>query len=390
MTPRQYSDPPFIVFSDDWGVHPSSSQHIFKFLLPDHKVAWLNTVGMRRPTLTRHDFGKAVSKLSAMFRRGGRSEAVAKAPAPLVLQPKMIPFNDIGAIRRWNFRSVRKSLLTLAAEPLLQDPVIVTTVPNACDYVDAIPNRRIVYYCVDDFSEWPGLDKDLVLDMERDLIAKSDVFIATSESLYERLAATGKPTFLLSHGVDLELFGSRADEEHDSLLAIPKPRAGYFGLFDARSDQSLLLDVASRCPDISFVITGRVEVDISALQAMKNVFFTGPIDYERLPELVKGLDVLFIPYEVNKLTEALSPLKFKEYLATGKPVLSTPIQAAGEFRSFIAIESDAAAWEKAIRESLLATDGSSNANLMEWLESETWQGKARQFVEYCARDGEMV
>lgn len=385
MTDRSWdSKLSFVVFSDDWGAHPSSSQHIFRHIARQHNVAWINTVGMRRPTLTVSDARKAVRKISRMLaprRSHGSSEAIGSNP--VVLSPWMVPFNEFTTVRRWNRRSVARSLRPLVSQPNFEHAVVVTTVPNACDYVDIPCSSKVVYYCVDDFSEWPGLDRSMLIAMESQLIEKSDIFIATSAALFDRLASTGKPAYMLPHGVDLELFASQPDRQHPALQGIPSPRIGYFGLFDARSDQELIKAVARRMPQLSIVITGPVVTDVAELEAFHNVQFTGPVQYTDLPQIAFGLDALFLPYRVNRLTESLSPLKLKEYLATGKPVISTPIAAVKEFSDFIVVEPHADGWCAQLAQMIASKDDRRREEVRKFLQRESWSAKAEEFVQIC-------
>ena len=376
---------PFVVFSDDWGVHPSSSQHIFRHISENHHVAWINTVGMRRPRLNISDLKKGLRKLFNMLRKSSSRGGSAIEYDVSVYQPMMIPFNDIPILRRINKKLVERTLRKVVRDLDGQEPIVVTSVPNACDYVDSIRSKRIVYYGVDDFSEWPGLDKELVLEMEAQLIDKADIFLATSPRLVARLAKSGKPTSLLSHGVDIDLFSADVPDEHPTLDDIPEPRVGYFGLFDARSDQDLIAAVAEKMPEVSFVSAGRVETPVENLMSVDNVYFIGQIPYLELPALVKGLDVLFIPYIVNALSDALSPLKFREYLATGRPILSTPIAAAAEFDAVIRIASTAEDWQEEIQNSLSENLRSRRNEVTAALAGESWRERSKQFLYHCIR-----
>ena len=338
---------------------------------------------MRRPTLSISDLKKAARKLANMLRKSPPDNGKLNRDDVSVYHPAMIPFNNVAMIRRINKYFVNRILQKIARNLDCQELIVVTSVPNACDYVDLVPSKRIVYYCVDDFSEWPGFDKELVLQMEAELIDKADIFLATSPHLVDRLTKSGKPTSLLSHGVDVDLFSTEVSEEHEVLARIPEPRVGYFGLFDARSDQKLISAVAKEIPDISFVIAGRVETPVDRLTSIKNIHFVGQIPYLELPNLVKGLDVLFIPYIVNALSDSLAPLKFKEYLATGRPIVSTPIAAAEEFASSIHIASSADEWRKAIRNSLSEHLESRKQKALATLAGESWLDKSKQFIRFC-------
>lgn len=375
----------FIVFSDDWGEHPSSCQHLFRQLLPGHRVIWVNTIGMRAPKFTLGDLRKIVRKVAKMFAsRASGNTAVDAAPRPEVCQPFMLPFSAVGAVRGFNRRSVIRDVRRRARALGVARPVVVSTVPNACDYVDAFGAERIVYYCVDDFSQWPGLEHALVREMEASLVSKADVLIATSRNLYARLSAAGRSVQLLTHGVDLEHFSRIASREHACLAQIPGPRVGYFGLFDERSNQALLAAVARAMPDVSFVITGPVVTDVSSLRACPNVHFTGPLPYRELPELIKGLDALFIPYVVDEFTDSISPLKLKEYLVTGKPVVVTPIAEARLNPEFLSLAATPVDWVNALRAALAGDSAARRAAALVSLQDESWSHKARLFERLCS------
>lgn len=374
----------FLVFSDDWGVHPSSCQHLFKHIAKQHHVLWVNTIGMRNPTLTLQDLKKVRQKLFRMVHSEENRPSAAYPGDLHVCQPFMLPFSDIKLIRRWNQKSVVFTVRRTLAKLRIHNPILITTVPNACDYIGHLGEAKAVYYCVDDFSEWPGLNKELVRRMEKDLVSKADIFIATSGKLFDRLQCYGKPTFLLTHGVDIDFFRALPSEEHPLLTDIPKPRIGYFGLFDDRSDQELLKDVAARMPHVSFVITGRIETDITELQKLPNLHFTGPVPYAELPGIIKGWDICMLPYKVNELTDAIQPLKLKEYLATGRPIISTPIREVNAMQDVVSIGCDAVQWFSDIVSLLDGTCGIGGFNDGKLLDDEDWMEKAIKFIKYVS------
>jgi len=374
----------FIVFSDDWGEHPSSCQHLFGQMLGQHRVIWVNTIGMRSPKFSLADFKKIARKVSKMFRRREPAEQVNSSPQPRVCQPFMLPWSSIAAVRRFNRNSVAREVRRAARELNMLRPVVVSTVPNACDYVDCFDAAGVVYYCVDDFSQWPGLEHALVREMESSLIAKAGVLIATSRNLFDKLSAGGRKVHLLTHGVDIGLFSRDAPAEHACLTDIPKPRVGYFGLFDERSDQRLLVDVARSLPEISFVITGPVATDVSLLRACPNVHFTGSLPYRELPALIKGLEVLFIPYLVDQFTASISPLKLKEYLVTGKPVVVTPIAEARLHPEFLRLAASADEWKQALQDALASGSMARRDVVNAAMANESWAHKARVFESLCS------
>jgi glycosyltransferase involved in cell wall biosynthesis len=267
----------------------------------------------------------------------------------------------------------------------MAQPILVITAPNACDFIGAFDESRSVYYCVDDFSEWPGMNHDFVAPMERELIDRCDVLVATSTALIERMEARGRSAHLLTHGVDVAAFVSYRGDEHALLRHIPRPRIGYFGLFDERSDQELLIEIARSMPEVSFVVTGPVETGTSQLTAFDNVYFTGAVPYAELPSLAQGFDICMLPYRVNKLTNAIQPLKLKEYIATGKPVISTPIREARALSAFIDLAESTEEWISLISRHLTGKVSCRSADADRFLDQESWSAKATEFLHHCLR-----
>lgn len=374
----------FLVLSDDWDEHPSSCQHLFRRISKKYKVLWVNTIGMRNPKLALTDFHKAVTKMRKMFNwSGDRIQQELSSNGVVACQPPMLPFVKLPGVRQINKATVRKSIRNRLANLGMRSPILVTTVPNACDYIGSFGESKVIYYCVDDFSEWPGMEKKMVRKMEDGLVGKSDSLVATSQKLFDRLAGSGKPTYLLTHGVNTEFFQQNVAREHALLNGIPSPRVGYYGLFDERSDHDLLAELARRMPDVSFVITGRVESFTLPQKKIPNVYFTGSVPYGELPAMIKGWDVLILPYLMNDLTEAISPLKLKEYLAAGKPVVSSPIPEVVKMREYVLLARTAEEWEKHLRSCLLQPDSVERMSPDRLLQDETWEKKAEEFLRIC-------
>jgi glycosyltransferase involved in cell wall biosynthesis len=378
--------PDFLVFSDDWGEHPSSCQHIFRQIALEHRVLWVNTIGMRNPTFTLRDARKIMRKVAKMA--GARSVPAAARTADgyvTVCQPLMLPGIRSTLVRALNARSVTLAVRTRLQSLGIDDPIVLSTVPNAADYPDLLAGRQVIYYCVDDFSLWPGLDAALVLEMESRLIARADSLIAVSHTLRERLAASGKPTHLLTHGVDVKLFSTPAAREHSVLTDIPRPRAGFFGLIDGRMDWELIVSLAQRMPDTSFVLAGPVDASAGNLPQIENLHVVGPMRYTELPQLIAGLDLLILPYRTGALAAALSPLKLNEYLATGKPVISAPIAAASEWADTLMIARTPAEWAMFARHALGSQD-QRGRQIPVRLVAQSWASKAQELLSLCGRE----
>ena len=372
---------PFIVFSDDWGEHPSSCQHIFKHLVKDHPVIWVNTVGMRLPRFNRADFQKAIKKIKKMF-ASAEGKTKRLPPNLSVLQPPMIPYNR-AIFRKFNKWSVVRKVREEMKKRKIKSPILVTTVPNACDYIGAFGEERVVYYCVDDFANWPGHEKDLILEMEQKLIAKSDIFIATSEELFKKLEKQNKPTYFLPHGVDLDAFLNFSTQtDYEPLQNIPKPRIGYTGLIDDRLDWNLIDYLLKELPDISFVFIGKKEKDFRNLSNKKNFYYINPIPHQEIPAALNSLDILILPYKVNDFTQNINPLKLKEYLASGRPIIGSPLREIEKFYPYVTIARGPEEWVNGIKK-LLKKGEISWQERFQILAREDWAFKAREFLEIC-------
>lgn len=315
-----------VVFSDDWGRHPSSCQHLTGHLLSRHPVLWVNTIGTRRPRFSLEDLMKITAKL---HRWVAPSQARQPLPPQLtVINPWMYPGFRSGWQRRINAHSISAAVnRTLRRYPRREYRVAVTTVPLVADLVGRIDVDRWVYYCVDDFSVWPGLDGEVISRTERDLVARVDSVVAVSPPLVEKLQPFGCQPRLLTHGTDLMMWQAAG---HDRPLPgwwarLETPVLLFWGVIDQRLDTPWCRALAQRCG--SLVLVGPHQSPDPSLARTPRVHLPGPVAYSDLPALAAAADVLVMPYADLPVTRAMQPLKLKEYLATGKPAVVRKLPA---------------------------------------------------------------
>lgn len=168
----------FIVFGDDWGAHPSSVQHIFRRVARKHRTLWVNTVGLRPPRLDRRDAERVVRKVRSMLAPARASSASAESSNESldlhVIAPPMVPWMRPAPLRALNRLSVRRAVEAKARSLGLRRPVVLTTVPNGVDGAGLAGSRALVYYCVDDFTNWPGVDATAAASLERELLDRAE------------------------------------------------------------------------------------------------------------------------------------------------------------------------------------------------------------------------
>jgi len=221
-SPSSSSGGSLLVFSDDWGRHPSSCQHLVRNLLDRYPVLWVNTIGTRAPRLDVQTLKRVGEKLcqwgstKLAKRRSMVQSRTTTAGAALseqnhehltVVNPKMWPWFGSDRDRRINRWLLAKQLGPLI-ERLPKPVVALTTLPITADLPGVLAVDRWIYYCVDDFSQWPGLDGTTLRRMDHDMIQRADSLIAVSETLQNMIANDGRSSSLLTHGVDVEFWSS--------------------------------------------------------------------------------------------------------------------------------------------------------------------------------------
>lgn len=244
-----------------------------------------------------------------------------------------------------------------------------------------------MYYCVGDFSEQPGLDKQAVLEMESDLIEKSAEFLATSNALFDRLRGCDKPAYYLPHGIDMELFSCQVSQQHEVLDRVPAPQAGVFDLLDDRYNQALISTLSETMPDSSFEIAGSFEPPIDRPKDVENVYFVGQIDYLWLRELIFRLQILLIHYLVNSQSDALSPLKLKDCLDTGRQVAGALIKGANEMGDIVVVSHSLQEWQTAVRISMSIDIGGTRSWMVAGFAHESWESKVEEMLRICGGHG---
>lgn len=368
-----------LVFSDDWGRHPSSCQHLVRALLPRYQVHWVNTIGTRPPRLDLYTLQRGFSKVGSWLFRP--KEAERRAPAtsdlrdnPVVLNPLMWPSFSTALARGVNRRLLGRAIRR--AMPDLERTRVITTLPITADLVDVLPAQRWLYYCVDDLSEWPGLDKPTLETMERKLVAKVDAIVAVSQRLVERMASMGRSASLLTHGVELNKWsGAKAS---DRLDGCHRPLAVFWGVVDQRLDIAWLDRLGRALTPGTIVLVGPENVPDSRLGQIPNLVRLGPVPYDELPGIAAAASVLIMPYADLPATRAMQPLKLKEYLATGKPVVTSNLPAVAEWRDACDVAASAEDFARRTHDRLDGAIPAEQRVARERLANEGWDRKAAE------------
>lgn len=314
-------DHTIVCVASNWFDHPTSKHHVMRHLARHNHIVWLNYHASRRPKLTGGDRALILRRL-----RQACCPMRRVAEGLDVMSPLLIPLPDVPLARRLNgwllAWQIRRALYRLPRRPLQ----LWFFTPDAPELIQRMGAERVVYYCVDDFAGFSGFDTQLIERLERETIAQSDVVITTSAELYEGRQDRHRCVHFVPHGVDFEHF-ARAPQAQvpEELAAIRGPIFGFMGLIGDYVNLELIADAARARRDWSFVLLGDVRCDAAAVDRLPNVHLLGGRPYDQLPGFCRGFDVGLIPFRMNRLTRAVNPIKLREYLAAGLPVVSSPL-----------------------------------------------------------------
>lgn len=315
-----------LVLSDDWHGLPNSTKHLFRHILPHNRVFWWNVIS-RPPRLRWRDARRAGEILRQALARDASHGAGRAfddpAAAPDCATPLIVPWFK-RPVRRLNRRIFEWYYRRLSREHAVRSPLVFTTLPPTVDFVADLEAAAKIYYCVDEWLDYPDLNSRDWGAMERKLLDLADGFVATSTDLL-RKARPGQPMLYLPHGVDYDHFlpPPQGWEPVPMLERLPHPIVGFFGLVAEWIDLNAVAAMSRAFPDHSFVLLGKAVVSMTALQGCANVHHLGQVSYAELPRFARYFDVGLIPFERSKLTSAVNPLKLLEYYALGTPVVAT-------------------------------------------------------------------
>jgi len=367
----------FIVFGEDWQSHPSSTQHLFKQLAKQHQVIWINSIGMRKPTFRLIDVKRIFNKLKSLFlsKRNRPNAKTTNTSQNINLTAHtlaVLPWHDNVIVRlfnKWIFN--RKGFID-------DEPIVYwLSVPTAISLISPREQDKVIYYCGDDFSALAGVDHKMVAPFESDLIAKADTIYVVSEPLANKMPKS--KVKMLSHGVDLELFTTQTTKAVE-LEQICKPIIGFYGSLNAWLDKALLLKLAKERPEYQLVLIGHLVEDFSELFKLDNVTHIPAVEHDRLASFSQHWQVSILPFVDNEQIRACDPLKLKEYIATGTPIVTTRFAAVNSYQETLLIADNHQGFIERVDYAVSLSKSHNlnwRANQSQQASDHSWQAKAK-------------
>ena len=212
-------------------------------------------------------------------------------------------------------------------ERVAADYVLWLYTPMAVPLIRGLDPRVIVYDCMDELSAFLGAPLNIA-ELEQELLGRAQLVFTGGRSLYEAKRDRHPSVHLFPSSVDTAHFAAARKPlpEPADQAAIPRPRLGFFGVIDERMDLELIAEVARLRRDWQLVLVGPVvKIEEATLPREPNIHYLGMKDYDELPAYLAGWDVALLPFARNESTRFISPTKTPEYLAAGRPVVSTGI-----------------------------------------------------------------
>ena len=340
-----------ICFAKDWNEPKTSNNHVMEELAKRHRVLWVNSVATRTPSLTSgNDLKKIVRKVREWFRGATIIHERLRVFTPVSLP---LPHSRLAqALNRW---LVCFSVRRVAGRWGFHAPQFWTFLPNVGDLVGRLGESQVIYYCTD---EWTGFTHNAGIH-------------------------------LMPHGVNRALFAqalAAAVPAAPEPAVLPQPVLGFYGNLYDWVDQELLAAIARARPTWSLVLIGKLMTDVATLRACPNIHLLGARPYAQLPAYCKSFAVGLIPYKTtDPRMLTVNPLKLREYLAAGLPVVSVEMPevrhlvAAGQITpTDVSIATGPVEFIQRIEAMLAADSPLARQRRSDLMELESWTARVAQ------------
>ncbi|MGE0701449.1 MAG: glycosyltransferase [Hyphomicrobiaceae bacterium] len=358
---------------EDWWYHNRGhfDFQIMRRLARNWPVLFVNSLGVRMPSPS--EGSQFLTRITRKARSLGRGLARVENGFH-VFSPIAIPGERGRWLTGW---ALAPQIRMAAAAAGIRRPLLWVHCPAGAELIDEIPHAALIMQRTDRFEAFPEADGDLVLRQIRELKARADLVVYCAPHLEAEERREVRRTLLLTHGADVEAFAAagRGDGPVPGDVAkLPSPRVGFVGGIDAHTfDPELFLGVARALADCQLVMVGGMSLP-AGWCPLPNVHFLGRKPYDEVAGYMAACDVLIMPWNRSDWIKASNPIKLKEYLATGRPVVTTDFPALDGWRDLVAVAEGAEAFAGAIQRAL--AEKPDHAAVLARLAAETWDAKA--------------
>ncbi len=322
------------ISSIDWDFIWQGHQEIMSALAErGNRVLFIENTGIRPPSFA--DLPRLKKRIFNWWRgtKGFRKEQENL----FIYSPLVLPFPYSRVARRLNRLILEHPLKSWMRAMGFSRPIVWTFLPTplSLSLIPIFDPKVTVYYCIDSLAQ-SSFWARRITKFEVQTFKQSDLVFVTSHHLSEYARQHHPRVEIFPFGVDVESFEKVRSMPADvgvpaELNRLPRPVAGYVGGIHKWLDQRLIVEVASRLPNVSFVFVGPIQTDVGQLRKLSNVYLLGARSHEEVPYYIRAFDLCLIPYAITNYTNNVYPTKLNEYLAMGKPVVSTDLDEIRRF-----------------------------------------------------------
>jgi hypothetical protein len=342
----------------DWWYHnrAHSDIQLMSNVAATRPVLLVNSITMRMPVPGRspHAWRRILRKARSMLKFVRRP--LPELPSFHVMTPLILPAYGSPTGRRINSWLIAAQVRLVCRLLGMREPDIMVTLPTALPVAVRIPHRKLVFNRSDKHSAFPEVDGAYVSSLERELLSSADhVLYVSSALMSEDRALAGSRAHFLDHGVDIEHFSATTTSPPPDAAVNARPCVGFFGGFDDYIiDFDLLERLALELPEAQLLLIGDATCSMERLTRHPNVTWLGGRAYKDIPSYGRCFDVALMPWLQNDWIRYCNPIKLKEYLLLGLPVVSTYFPEVDRFREWVDVAADGDAFVRMVREALQA------------------------------------
>ena len=368
---------------DWWYHHPHSKNHLMRrFARAGNKVIFVNSISMGMVSVRHKDFLPRVTRKLRSYAKLARTTEEGIT----VVSPAVVPFFGSGAARTVNQHLLAAQIGTLARSRGLTHPILWIAIPTAVQMVGRLNESLVVYHVSDKYDANTmdhAVDPALITRLHDRALESADIIFYSSRKLFDEAERGLERSYLLEQAVDFEHWSRVESEQLDvppEIASISRPRLGYFGAIEPwLVDQELIKRAAREHPDWQWIFIGNKSRGVD-IESLPNTHFLPPVAYNDLPNYAAGFDVCVLPWDTEKaFTSYGSAIKVREYLATGKPVIISPLPEYESMRDVLRIARSRDDFLTLIQEALNENDPNAPRKRQAAVKDGTWDARA-EFV----------
>jgi len=365
---------------DWWYHHPHSKAHLMrKFASAGNKVIFVNSISMGLPGLAHKDLLPRIKRKLGSYSKLARQTEEGIT----VVSPASLPFFGSAMARKINRRLLSAQIGKLARSRGLTKPILWIAIPTAAEMIGTLNEAAVVYQVSDKYDANTmdhATDPALIRRLHEHAIDAADLVFYSGRKLFNEATRGCERSYLLEQGVDYEHWRRVGDGTvaiAPEVANIPRPRLGYFGAIEPwLVDQELIKRAARERPEWQWIFIGNKSRGLE-IEDLPNMHFLPPVPYAELPRYAAGFDVCVLPWETEQsFTSYGSAIKVREYLATGKPVVISPLPEYEPMRDVLRIARTRDDFLRLVEEALHESDPVMKEHRRAAVASGTWDARA--------------